>query len=364
VTLTDIARGLFDDTFVKEDPLLHNKTYGVIQNPYVKRRKGKRPTISEAPEQKTRPVEKALKAAAKSPTTVEVKAIPTPPTLNKEDGSRPDSRDNTSTKDTRKPNLKRDASDIFKAFAKQKSKPISQLQRQDTDASTNASASGTEDTKMPDADEEGQSEDEALFLDTNTHKPGTKKRMSEVKAEREDKAAKLRKMMDSDDDEPAVPNVEDAAGVKEAPVVAKKGGEQAETHDDEDDEVAWSDSENERQRQRTGKKDVSAHKEGEQIDTAPKRRRGKRKVMKKRTMKDEEGYLVTKEEAAWESFSEEEPEPVKAEKPKPTSNLDRTGSAATAKPSSQKSVPVEKKGKKGGAGGGGGNIMSFFGKKT
>ncbi len=33
--------------------------------------------------------------------------------------------------------------------------------------------------------------------------------------------------------------------------------------------------------------------------------------MKKKTTKDEDGYLVTKEEAVWESFSEDEPEPQK-----------------------------------------------------
>ncbi|RMD41946.1 hypothetical protein DV735_g3143, partial [Chaetothyriales sp. CBS 134920] len=37
--LTDIGRGLFADVFSKEDPLLHNKTYGVITNPNVRRRK-------------------------------------------------------------------------------------------------------------------------------------------------------------------------------------------------------------------------------------------------------------------------------------------------------------------------------------
>ena len=45
------------------------------------------------------------------------------------------------------------------------------------------------------------------------------------------------------------------------------------------------------------------------------RRRGRRKIMKKKTMKDAEGYLVTKEEPAWESFSEED-KPVAPPKPK------------------------------------------------
>ena len=52
---------------------------------------------------------------------------------------------------------------------------------------------------------------------------------------------------------------------------------------------------------------------------------------------------VTKEEAAWESFSEDEPAPKKA----------RTMPAATA------NKPAAKKGGKAGQG----NIMSFFSKK-
>ncbi|PWW76513.1 hypothetical protein C7212DRAFT_192092 [Tuber magnatum] len=47
------------------------------------------------------------------------------------------------------------------------------------------------------------------------------------------------------------------------------------------------------------------------------RRRGRRKVNKKVQVKDEDGYLVTKFEPAWESFSEEEPVPKPKPKPKP-----------------------------------------------
>ena len=76
------------------------------------------------------------------------------------------------------------------------------------------------------------------------------------------------------------------------------------------------------------------------------RRRGRRKVMKKKTIKDEEGYLVTKEEPAWESFSEDEPAPQQKDNT-PASTAGSLG-----------------KGKKA-AGGkvGQGNIMSFFGRK-
>ena len=94
------------------------------------------------------------------------------------------------------------------------------------------------------------------------------------------------------------------------------------------------------------------------VTVADGRRRGRRKVMKKKTTKDAEGYLgmfsldvgsvlmrlpVTKEEPSWESFSEDEPPPSSKFKPLP--------------PSSAKS----KKGS--GSKAGQGNIMSFFGKK-
>jgi len=73
------------------------------------------------------------------------------------------------------------------------------------------------------------------------------------------------------------------------------------------------------------------------------RRRGKRRVMRKKTIKDDEGYLVTIEEPAWESFSEDEPAapPVKTR-------------PSVASGSKGKKVP-DKKGQ--------GSIMSFFGKK-
>lgn len=98
----------------------------------------------------------------------------------------------------------------------------------------------------------------------------------------------------------------------------------------------------------------------EQVTIVGGRRRGRRQIMKKKTVKDEEGYLgmypcrvvhdlnltlfafdstVTVEEPAWESFSEDEPAPPK-KKP--------AVSSAKAKPGGKP---------------GQGNIMSFFSKK-
>ena len=77
------------------------------------------------------------------------------------------------------------------------------------------------------------------------------------------------------------------------------------------------------------------------------RRRGRRKVMKKKMTRDAEGYLVTKEEPVWESFSEDEaPAPVSSGKTKITSSA-----AAGVKAKKAAGKPGQ------------GNIMNFFGKK-
>ncbi len=353
VTLTDVGRGLFTDVFAKEDPLQHNKTYGVIQNPAVRRRKGKRPVIPNGPAPKFQPVKEEPKKAANSQSKAAPKTETGLATAKTDDRSRPSSRDSTSTSTTTKPTgkqptLKRDSSDLFKAFAKQG-------QKKSTPTSTpQPSTPKDEDTVMKD-DEEGESEDEALFLDTNTRKAATgKKRPSDAKKEKDQRAAKLRKLMDSDDEEVAVPNVEKAAGVEDdLPVAAMKGtdadvpskGSQGAA---DDDQVTWSESDGE-----TKKSTV----EQQELDAGPKRRRGKRKIMKKRTGRDEDGYLVTKEEAVWESFSEDEPEPAPAKKEFPKSSFG--GGKTQSQSQGKSSAGTKKKGP-----GGGGNIMSFFGKKN
>ena len=341
-TLTDIGRDLFNSVFVKEDPLLHNKTYGVIQNSGVRRRTGKRPPISEAPTAKFKPVENETKQT--SAVSTFSKTTNLPPTLKKEGSSRPSSTGSTTTtSSTRQPALKRDVSDIFKSFAKAKSKPKDE--NKGTDASTNGDSpaqSGPEDTKMTDADEEGESEDEALFLDTKTRK-SAKKRPSEdgdLTNDKAGRAAKLRKMMDSDEDDEHIPDNSDG----------KK--EEASNEEPKDTDVAWSDSDSDKPKA-PNPEATSAIAESTATSTEPTRRRGRRKVVKKRTMKDEEGYLVTKEEAVWESFSEDEPTSrpkLTAAFPIKTQSQPKKSSTGTGKTSGK---PAGK----------GGSIASFFGKK-
>ena len=152
--------------------------------------------------------------------------------------------------------------------------------------------------------------------------------------------------MDSDDDEPAaVPKVEDEAAKAAGPLATEKAPERDDEHEGD---VAWSDSD---QEGKPEKEEVPAE------STGPKRKRGKRKVMKKRTTKDEDGYLVTKEEAAWESFSESDNEPAK--KTVSTQKSAFGGTTQGSQGSSQKTAASGKAGAKKGKG----DIMSFFGKK-
>ena len=338
VTLTDIGRALFTDIFTKEDPLQYNKTYGVIQNPEVRRRKGKRPVIPSGPAPKFQPVKdepkKPSTTQTKSSTTNIIQSAP-----KSEESSRPSSRDSTTPKPS-KPTLKRDASDLFKAFAKQGQN------KKSTPTSTPKPAAEDTPMKDADADDEGESEDEALFLDTNTRKAATsKKRPSDAAKEKAERAAKLRKLVESDDDEeqiPALTNTDNPTNPESETVPVTKTAEAGE-------EVAWSDSDHDQPKPSTKNSQPA-----EEDAAAPKRRRAKRQVTKKRTVKDEDGYLVTKEEIAWESFSEEEP---------PPSKVKSSFGAVKTQTQSQKGGGGGGGKKKGGAGGGGGNIMSFFGKK-
>lgn len=336
-TLTDTSRALFADVFAKQDPLIHNKTYGIIQNPHVRRRAGKRPMNIEPPAP-------AVSKPTTKPTAASTSATSKPSALQKDSSaatpttSHPSSRESTpAPADSSKPKatLKRDASSLFKAFAKQSSKP--KLGRTDTadSAASNGSTKKEEDTTMLDAEDEGESEDEALFLDSGKREPAkSKKRAADLQREREEKQAKLRKMMEDDaEEEKAVPKVEEAAGMEEEPPAAKVG--------EDGGDVAWSDSDSE-----TKKRKVEEEKEQQ----GPRRKRGRRKVMKKKTAKDEDGYLVTREEEVWESFSEdEEVKPkVKVEPPKPAGSAKAKGSVKVAPAAAGKKK---------------GDIMSFFGKK-
>lgn len=305
--------------YANEHPLVFQEKYGVIHNAGVERRTGRRPPVG-AP---LNPVE-----------TINKKAISKSQGINRDqrNADKPSDRSSSSDKSTSQDALtsakkaerprdvekkpaskpsaaKREQSDIFKSF----SKPKTKLRHEDTGSSTAASPAANiapsepkgvqEDEPMKDASEDEQEED---FMASNSANARTSKSQFE-------RNEQLRKMMEDEDEE-----MEDSAD--DAPQISQ-----------ESEPVDGFPSQ----------KDTSPE---PSVVVSGGRRRGRRKIMKKKTIKDDEGYLVTKEEPAWESFSEDEP-PQRQKTPTSTA----TSSMG--------------KGKKSGGKPGQGNIMSFFGKK-
>ncbi|KAF2658783.1 hypothetical protein K491DRAFT_766477 [Lophiostoma macrostomum CBS 122681] len=258
-----------------DDPLERWRLYGSIHNPYVKRRTTKATpvpskTVARPP---TKPVAKQAQGAPNVPGKA---ACARRGSASEDTGSgrstpQPIPAGGTLKKSDSRSNMKKDKSDIFKSFAKAKPKQKEAAKSKDS-------------TPAPPEDEtmQGMSEDEGDGDDTPEVKFDEEK-AAEARKARTDREEKLRKMMEEDPDEemadappPDTESQEAAAKSPEtdAPVTSQGG-----------------------------------------------RRRGRRKVTKKKTVKDEDGYLVTKQEAVWESFSEDEPEPKKLKPaPKPASS--------------------------------------------
>ncbi|KAF1994816.1 hypothetical protein P154DRAFT_501321 [Amniculicola lignicola CBS 123094] len=271
--------------YLGEDPLERWRLYGSIHNPSIKRRTAKfaPPPPAGVPKAASKPAQKVVSTA-----TSKAKDTAAPARR----GSA--SEDNTSGRSTpqlapaagslkrsdSKPNLKRDKSDIFKSFAKTKPK-----QKEPTPAPV-------EDDPML-----GMSEDEGDPEDVTETKIDEEKAAASRKA-RAEREEKLRQMMEEDDDEE----------MPDAPVTEDKDSQDAPVD----------------------KAPIAQPAESETVTVQGGRRRGRRRVMKKKTVKDEDGYLVTREEAAWESFSEEEPEP-KRPKPAPAKSTNTAKGKKTGK---------------------------------
>ncbi|KAI9675175.1 MAG: hypothetical protein M1829_003535 [Trizodia sp. TS-e1964] len=214
----------------------------------------------------------------------------------------------------RQKSLKRDSSDIFKAFSK---------------------------TKPKLKGKESQSEATSPVAD------------SPVASASEDDP--MKDVGDDDDDDTFVPppsrNLNKAESNSRAKEMARKKEELTRMMDDNDEPMPDSSAPNEQDSQESIATDANQSQDTQTSIVQPiqssGRRRGKRRVVKKKTVKDAEGYIVTIEEPAWESYSEDEPAPVS----KP-----QQSHASHASKSSGKS-------KRGGGAASKGNIASFFSKK-
>ena len=233
--LTECNRKIAVD-YASEDPLKDWKQYGTIQNPNVQRRTTKMPPPPPVPVEKD-PVAKTKPFA----TTAKAKEAETKAEV-------PQAAAEPERKGTPNPiQVKRQNSDIFKSFAKGKTKS-----KETSQSSKEASPAAPEPEDEPmggfsdDDDTAMEALEEQQPLDADA--PGGKS-----KKERE---AELQAMMDQED-EAMEDATESAQQLEEPPAeVAKAEEEPAETATVENG-----------------------------------RRRGKRRIMKKKKVKDEEGYL-------------------------------------------------------------------------
>ncbi|KAK9377649.1 DNA polymerase subunit Cdc27 [Lipomyces chichibuensis] len=104
---------------------------------------------------------------------------------------------------------------------------------------------------------------------------------------------------------------------------------------------------------------------GEEIaDISPKKRRGRRKVTKPIHTKDANGFLTTKYEEVWESYSESDGETISLSKPASTRSSTPTKRSSSPAPKKDKDVAGKKENgrKKKQTGGGQSSLMSFWNK--
>lgn len=189
---------------------------------------------------------------------------------------------------------------------------------------------------------QGMSEDEGTMDDEPTVKIDEEKNEAGRKA-REERAERLRKMMEDDGK-----SHRDSRKLRPSHVIDEAMPDAPDGADSQPDGAPVGTADSINTTELAGSATI--------VDMPPGRRRGRRRVTKKKKVKDEDGYLgeldqsydgnetnteiVTKEETVWESFSEDERESKKL-KPAPV----KVVGAAKAKPTSSKSQ---------------GSIASFF----
>ncbi|UPL03293.1 hypothetical protein LCI18_014227 [Fusarium solani-melongenae] len=290
-----------------EDAFAASKKYGFISNPQARKRDRKGRPQAPAIQRETASSKPAPAAKAKEElSTAKSEAAEAKPT--KKEASAPSSKEATSTSSgSKKPAAKKAmAGSIMQSFAKAAARPPKPKP-----------APKEEDTSMALSDD-GEADDSDIVASKS--KPAVD--AEEVRRKRQEREDALRKMMEDDDEDD---NKEDS-------------DKEEEQEDEEMEEAPEPEPEPEEPKEKKPSEVISSSGDG--------RRRGKRRVMKKKRILDDQGYMVTIQEEGWESFSEEEA-------PKPAKKL-----APTPAPSSSAGSKAKKPAPKGQ-----GNIMSFFSKK-
>ncbi|KAH7171522.1 DNA polymerase subunit Cdc27 [Dactylonectria macrodidyma] len=322
--LSDVATQLSEYS-INEDASTAAKKYGTITNTQVRRRDRNGRSMAITPAAKPAKSESATPKPTPTP-TAKVKSNPfapkpapvdTKPVKQEKTDSSAKDETPTSSAGKKPPALKKgNSGGIIQSFARAAALP----------PRPKPAPKKEEDTAMTLSDD-GEADDTDLPAKKVVSDPGA------VRAARKQREEALRRMMDDEEEE----EEEDA-----------EASEKDEEPGDEDMEEA---PEPEPERELEAKEEKEP---AEVVSSAGDgRRRGKRRVMKKKRILDEQGYMVTIQEPGWESFSEDEaPPPAKKQ------------AVAMSQAQPQSSTPSSSAGKaKKPAGKGQGNIMSFFAKK-
>ncbi|KAM4055693.1 DNA polymerase subunit cdc27 domain-containing protein [Hirsutella rhossiliensis] len=298
--LADVANSI-SETYKQDGSPLATSKYGVIPNPSVRRRdpagRLAPPTVSASkPVKQEKAPEKPAPAAKAKHEPAEKSSANATPSSSSGKGAAPSTKRGS-------------AGGIMQSFAKAASKPPSKPKQATKEEASAAALS-----------DDGEADDSDM--------PSSKKASTAPGATRESRKEReenLRRMMDDDDGE----DVDD---------------KDDEPDDEEMDDAPEPEAEPEQMEPETKPKEEPA----EVISSSGNgRRRGKRRIMKKKRILDDQGYMVTIQEPGWESFSEDDTPQPPAKKATPTSTPSSSG-AKTKKPGGKKDQ---------------GNIMSFFSKK-
>ncbi|KAF5560992.1 DNA polymerase delta subunit 3 [Fusarium napiforme] len=316
--LSDVASQLSEYSS-NGDITAASKKYGVISNPNAQRRERtvRPPASTSAPSQAVKKEPVASKSTSKTAVKQESSTVkPEAKQIKsaKQESSAPSSKEGTpAPSGGKKPaaSLKRGVSGgIMQSFAKAAARP----------PKPKPGPKKEEDTTMALSDD-GEADDSDIVATKSKSTVDS----TDIKRKRQEREDALRKMMEDDDEE-------------EEKEESDKESEQA---DEEMEEAPEPEPEPEAKKEESEPAEVIS-------GTGDGRRRGRRRVMKKKRILDDQGYMVTIQEPGWESFSEDEAPPVtKKAAPAPTP----TPSSSTG---SKSKKPAPK---------GQGNIMSFFSKK-
>lgn len=259
--LTECNRKIAAD-YASEDPLVAWKQYGTIQDPNVKRRTQRRgppppPSVKE-PVVKAKPAAPTTKPTALDKQASSKASTDSQPTSAK---ATPEPEKSTATANkgaaSKPATNKRQSSDIFKSFAKGASKPKKAA------GSTESSAAPTpappEDEEMSGMFDDDEPEDEPVKEEVEVNAGSGKSK--------KDRQAELEAMMDAEDEDEKMEDATDGAAA---------AGDSQEAEVEEQSEKAESQPKEEPK---------------ETVTVENGRRRGRRRTMKKKTVKDEEGYL-------------------------------------------------------------------------